>query len=58
EQAFNGISMLEVSAHVGMEGGGVAYWAHAGGFVFGMLLSPLFGLFEDKEDYNEIEPET
>ena len=58
EQAFNGITMLEVSAHVGMEGGGVAYWAHAGGFVFGVVLSPLFGLFGDKEDYNEVEPET
>ena len=55
EQAFNGISMLEASAHVGMQGGGVAYWAHAGGFIFGAILSPLFGLFRDKEDYNELE---
>ena len=55
EQAFNGISMLEAPAHVGMEGGGVAYWAHAGGFVFGAILAPLFGLFQDKEDYNKLE---
>ena len=26
-------------------GGGVAYWAHIGGFVFGVILAPLFGLF-------------
>ena len=58
QQAFNGISMLEASAHVGMQGGGVAYWAHAGGFVFGAILGPLFGLFNDKEDYNEIESGT
>ena len=57
EQAFNGISMLEASARVGMQGGGVAYWAHAGGFIFGAILSPLFGLFNDKQDYNGIEPE-
>lgn len=25
--------------------GGVAYWAHAGGFVFGMVVGPLLGLF-------------
>lgn len=50
QQAFNGISMLEAEAHVGMQGGGVAYWAHAGGFVFGAVLAPLFGLFNDKEE--------
>ena len=48
EQAFNGISMLEVNAHVGMQGGGVAYWAHAGGFAVGAILDPLFGLFSDR----------
>ena len=58
QQAFNGISMLEASAHVGMQGGGVAYWAHAGGFVFGALLAPLFGLFNDLKEHNEIESET
>ncbi len=45
QQAFNGVTMLEAPANVGMEGGGVAYWAHAGGFVFGAILGPLFGLF-------------
>ena len=27
--------------------GGIAYWAHAGGFVFGAILAPLLGLFDD-----------
>jgi membrane associated rhomboid family serine protease len=47
EQAFNGLASLEVAMHVGMEGGGVAYWAHAGGFVFGAILGPILGLFSD-----------
>ena len=29
-------------------GGGVAYWAHAGGFVFGFILGPLMGLFSSR----------
>jgi membrane associated rhomboid family serine protease len=48
QQAFNGITMLDVRAHVGMEGGGVAYWAHAGGFIFGAVLGPLLGLLSSK----------
>lgn len=27
---------------------GVAYWAHAGGFIFGAILGPLLGLFGDR----------
>jgi membrane associated rhomboid family serine protease len=45
QQAFNGIATLEAPANVGMESGGVAYWAHAGGFIFGAILGPLLGLF-------------
>jgi len=45
QQAFYGIASLSVTTTVGMEQGGIAYWAHAGGFVFGALLGPLFGLF-------------
>ncbi len=47
QQLFSGVAMLETTAHVGMEEGGVAYWAHAGGFVYGVILAPLLGLFND-----------
>ncbi|ERN41148.1 putative membrane protein, partial [Rubidibacter lacunae KORDI 51-2] len=47
QQAFYGLGSLSPS-NIGMEGGGVAYWAHAGGFVFGAILGPLLGLFDDK----------
>ncbi len=30
-------------------GGGVAYWAHAGGFVFGIIVGPMMGLFSDRK---------
>ena len=30
------------------EGGGVAYWAHAGGFFFGALIGPALGLFDNR----------
>jgi membrane associated rhomboid family serine protease len=36
-QFFNGLLALEMTPI-----GGVAYWAHIGGFVFGLLLVPLF----------------
>ncbi|MEC4991146.1 MAG: rhomboid family intramembrane serine protease [Oscillatoria sp. PMC 1068.18] len=45
QQAFYGVASLNAPANIGMEGGGVAYWAHAGGFVFGAILGPLLGLF-------------
>ena len=47
EQALNGITSFEVTASVGMESGGVAYWAHAGGFVAGAILGPMLGLFSN-----------
>ena len=47
QQAFYGIASLDAPTNIGMESGGVAYWAHAGGFVFGAILGPLFGLFSD-----------
>ena len=47
EQALNGISSFEVTANVGMESGGVAYWAHAGGFIAGAILGPMLGLFSN-----------
>lgn len=48
EQALNGITSLEVATSVGMESGGVAYWAHAGGFIAGAILGPVLGLFSAK----------
>ena len=47
QQALNGLASLNAPATVGMESGGVAYWAHAGGFVFGAILGPLLGLFSE-----------
>lgn len=47
EQALYGFLSLEARTNIGMESGGVAYWAHAGGFVFGAILGPLLGLFSD-----------
>jgi membrane associated rhomboid family serine protease len=49
QQAFYSFATLATPTHVGMEGGGIAYWAHAGGFVFGALLGTLFGLFRDPD---------
>ena len=54
EQALNGITSFEVTASVGMESGGVAYWAHAGGFVAGAILGPMLGLFSDKSERPEV----
>ena len=45
QQALYGLASLEAPMNIGMESGGVAYWAHAGGFVFGAILGPLLGLF-------------
>ncbi len=47
QQALYGIASLNVPSNIGMESGGVAYWAHAGGFVFGAIFGPLLGLFSD-----------
>ena len=44
QQAFFSFASLGVRTNVGMESGGIAYWAHAGGFVFGAILGPILGL--------------
>jgi membrane associated rhomboid family serine protease len=31
-------------------GGGIAYWAHAGGFLFGAVLGPVLGLFANRSE--------
>lgn len=45
QNVISGLVSLQTAANMSVETGGVAYWAHIGGFVFGMILSPLFGLF-------------
>ncbi len=49
QQAFYGLLSLGMTTNIGMESGGIAYWAHAGGFVFGAILGPLLGLFRDRQ---------
>lgn len=49
QQAIYGIGSLAQS-NIGMQSGGIAYWAHAGGFVFGAILGPLLGLFQKDDD--------
>ncbi len=41
---FSLVSLSDVSPG----DGGVAYWAHSGGFVFGLILGPLLGLMAPK----------
>ncbi|NJN49264.1 MAG: rhomboid family intramembrane serine protease [Alkalinema sp. RL_2_19] len=50
QQAFYGVASLPAPSSMGMQNGGVAYWAHAGGFVVGAILGPLLGLFDDVND--------
>ncbi|HIK45130.1 MAG TPA: rhomboid family intramembrane serine protease [Leptolyngbyaceae cyanobacterium M65_K2018_010] len=41
-------SLASLSDRVNLGAGGIAYWAHSGGFVFGLILGPLLGLMGDK----------
>ncbi|MBE9208405.1 rhomboid family intramembrane serine protease [Nostoc sp. LEGE 06077] len=49
QNVISGLASLQAAANMSVQTGGVAYWAHIGGFVFGVMLAPLFGLF--KRDY-------
>ncbi|MGB3200351.1 MAG: rhomboid family intramembrane serine protease [Nodosilinea sp.] len=42
QQALFSIASLSTETNLGA--GGIAYWAHSGGFVFGLILGPLLGL--------------
>jgi membrane associated rhomboid family serine protease len=46
------LQVFSASSQAGLEGGGVAYWAHIGGFVFGLALIKLFAT-RQKDDYVE-----
>ncbi len=46
QQALFGIASLNPPTNIGMESGGIAYWAHAGGFFFGAILGPPLGLLK------------
>ena len=43
-QAFRGVLSLGLPETTS----GSAYWAHAGGFIFGAILAPMLGLFRDR----------
>ncbi|MGF1496089.1 MAG: rhomboid family intramembrane serine protease [Elainellaceae cyanobacterium] len=57
QQALYGIASLGAPANIGMESGGIAYWAHAGGFLVGAAIGPLFGLFSGREDDEAVQLE-
>ncbi|HHP7232080.1 MAG TPA: rhomboid family intramembrane serine protease [Xenococcaceae cyanobacterium] len=44
QQAISSVASLGMAEATS----GVAYWAHAGGFVFGAILAPLMGLMSDR----------
>lgn len=43
QQAISSVASLAMP-----EAAGVAYWAHAGGFIFGAILGPMLGLMSDR----------
>ena len=45
QNVISGLATLQTAANMSVQTGGVAYWAHIGGFVFGVILATLFGLF-------------
>ncbi|MBO3462372.1 rhomboid family intramembrane serine protease [Aetokthonos hydrillicola Thurmond2011] len=45
QNVISGLATLQAAASMSVQTGGVAYWAHVGGFVFGLILAPVFGLF-------------
>jgi len=54
QQAAYGLASLNAPANIGMAKGGIAYWAHAGGFVFGAILGPILGLLDNASSDEEM----
>lgn len=52
-QFVAGTSTPNIDVATGEEVGGVAYWAHAGGFIFGIILGPILGLFSSQGGKND-----
>lgn len=50
QQAAYGLASLNAPANIGMAEGGIAYWAHAGGFVVGAAIGPVLGLLDNASD--------
>ncbi|MDJ0734792.1 MAG: rhomboid family intramembrane serine protease [Nostocaceae cyanobacterium] len=49
QNIISGLASLQAAANMSVETGGVAYWAHIGGFVAGLVLAPLLGLFSQEQ---------
>ncbi len=47
QNVISGLASLQTAANMSVQTGGVAYWAHVGGFGLGLILAPLFGLFRE-----------
>lgn len=45
QNVISGVASLQAAASMSVQTGGVAYWAHIGGFFLGLILAPVFGLF-------------
>jgi membrane associated rhomboid family serine protease len=45
QNVISGLASLQAAASMSVQTGGVAYWAHVGGFALGLILAPVFGLF-------------
>ncbi len=45
QNLISGLVSLQTATQMTINTGGVAYWAHIGGFIFGMILAPLFNFF-------------
>ncbi|WP_364421540.1 rhomboid family intramembrane serine protease [Moorena sp. SIO3H5] len=51
QNIVSGVASLQAAANMTVETGGVAYWAHIGGFVAGFILGPVLGIFS-RDNYD------